>query len=440
MVAALSTLPLPTRTLRVGVLVDLAWSKQAGGHVKCWERLSEAAAALRPDLDLTVHFSGDVRRRHDIAENVRYIIEPPVFSTARLGFLAHVPDHTDLAPWHGRLARALAHYDVIHTTDAYFAYARTASKVARAHGIPLVTSIHTNTPEYARLYTALTIERLVGGGAIGRLLLGPLDVAGRAEASMRRRLLAHQMRCRFVLVSRQDELASCGAAMPGRVRLLRRGIDRSCFHPQRRDRAWLERRFGVGPDAVVLLFVGRVDRGKNVGLLAEAMRGLDATGVPVHLFLAGEGSERAGIAAALGESATCPGNLLPDELARLYASADIFAFPSAIEEFANVVPEALASGLPVLLCQSSPMAALIREGETGFALPAEAPDAWRAVIAALATEPARRARLARAARRFAETSLPSWRDVLEQDVLPAWQAAVLPSRAASAGVAAMPAD
>ena len=424
MVAAFSIPPNPVRPLRVGVLVDLAWSKQAGGHVKCWERLSEAATGLRSSLDLTVHFNGDAPRRHEISDNVRYIIEPPVFSTARLPFLSHIPDHTDLAPWHGRLAQALPQYDVIHTTDAYFAYARTARLLARARGIPLVTSSHTNTPELARLYTGLTIERLFGKRGLARLLLGRLDVAGRAEARMRRRLLAHQRCCRFVLVSRQDELASCGTALPGRVGLLRRGIDRNFFHPDKRDRAWLRQRFGVDPVAVVVVYAGRIEPGKNIRLLAEAVRRLDGDAAPVHLVCAGSGSERAAIADDLGRRASCPGNLPPQELARLYASADIFAFPSAIEEFANVVPEALASGLPVLLSDSSPMASLIREGETGFALPAKEPAAWRRTIAMLAGAPARRAQLARAARHFAETHLPSWREVLEQDVLPCWQEAV----------------
>jgi glycosyltransferase involved in cell wall biosynthesis len=421
MVAALSLSPPTARPLRVGVLVDLAWSKQAGGHVKCWERLSRAATELGGALDLTIHFSGAASARQELADNVRYIIEPPVFSTASLRFLAHVPDHTDLAPWHPRLARALGHYDVIHTTDAYFAYARTALRFAGARGVPLVNSVHTNTPEYTRLYTGLTIERLVGKGAIARLLHGRLDVAGRAEARMRRRLLAHQMRCRFVLVSRRDELAACGSAMPGRVGLLRRGIDRNFFHPDQRDRAWLQQRFGIGREEIVLLFAGRIDSGKNVGLLVEAARALQAQGAPVHLFCAGEGSERAAIRASLGERASCPGNLAPEELAPLYASADIFAFPSAIEEFANVVPEALASGLPVLLCDSSAMAGCIRGAGAGFALPVQAPQAWREVIAMLAACPERRAHVARAARHLAEAELPSWREVLEQDLMPRWR-------------------
>src|SRR6185436_6939828 len=96
-------------------------------------------------LDLTVHFSGAEEATHDVAPNVRYRIHRPVLSTASLPFLSHIPDHTDLAPHNPRLGNHLAGYDVIHTTDT-FAFARTAARVARRHGIPLVSSVHTTIP------------------------------------------------------------------------------------------------------------------------------------------------------------------------------------------------------------------------------------------------------------------------------------------------------
>ena len=48
----------PSSPLKVGVLVDLTLSQDAGGHVKCWERIAEAAIGLGDRLDLTVHFNG----------------------------------------------------------------------------------------------------------------------------------------------------------------------------------------------------------------------------------------------------------------------------------------------------------------------------------------------------------------------------------------------
>src|SRR5205085_11479525 len=86
----------PARPLKVGVLVDLTLSEQAGGHVKCWQRLAEAAVDYGDRLDLTVHFSGKQPRRVELSPAVRYVLLPPVLSTARL--VREVPDHTDLAP------------------------------------------------------------------------------------------------------------------------------------------------------------------------------------------------------------------------------------------------------------------------------------------------------------------------------------------------------
>jgi hypothetical protein len=163
---------LASRPLKVGVLVDLALTANAGGHVKCWQRLAEAAVDLPGELDLTLHFSGPEPQIIPLSPSVRYRLLPPVFSTARL--VRELPDDTDLARWHPALARELGAYDVLHTTDAYFCYAHTATRFARRQAAPVVSSIHTNTPEYARITTRKQLERLLGGTAgIGALRRRP---------------------------------------------------------------------------------------------------------------------------------------------------------------------------------------------------------------------------------------------------------------------------
>jgi glycosyltransferase involved in cell wall biosynthesis len=416
--------------LRVGVLVDLSLGAAAGGHVRCWERLAEAACDFRNDVDMTIHFMGTEPAHRELSDTVRYCIEPPVFGTHRLGFLSHVPDHTDLSPWHPVLARRLAQYDVIHTTDAYFAYARTALVVSRRQQIPIVNSVHTNTPEYTRLFTAQTIERLFGTTMAARLLLSRLHLAQRMEQRMVRRLAAYQRQCAFVLVSRPDQLAGARATFGGRAGLLRRGVDRRLFHPARRDRAWLEEQYGIPPGRLVILAAGRLNRGKNILLLAEAVEMLLRQGVDAHLICAGDGEERAAVIERLGPRTNCPGNVDPAELAGLYAAADVFALPSRIEESANVLLEALASGLPVLVARESGMGRAVREGETGLSLPGGEPASWVEALRRLAEHPAARLSMARAARDYAESSVPSWHDVLAQDLLPPWEEAARRRQAA----------
>src|SRR5437870_11938311 len=70
----------PGRPLKVGVLVDLTLSAEAGGHVKCWQRIAEAAVEFGDRLDLTVHFSGKRADRIELSPTVRYVLLPPVLS------------------------------------------------------------------------------------------------------------------------------------------------------------------------------------------------------------------------------------------------------------------------------------------------------------------------------------------------------------------------
>ncbi|MGE4219548.1 MAG: glycosyltransferase [Alphaproteobacteria bacterium] len=408
--------------LRVAALVDLAWRPSAGGHVKCWERLAQAATGRPEALDLTVFFSGDAPRTVPLAPNVRFRILPPVFSTARLPFLGRLPDDTDLSPWHPALARALGEgFDLIHTTDAFFAFAHTARAVARRRRLPLVNSIHTDTPSYTRLYTRQTVERLFPA-PLTRLLLDRLHADAFAERRALAQLAAYHRACAYVFVSREDERQRALKTLPAdRVRVLRRGIDRNRFDPVRRDRAWLEDRFAIPAGRTVVCLAGRVDRGKNVMIVAEAVRLLAERGLPVHLLCAGEGPERPAIQAMLAGHATCPGQLDPDGLARACAAADIFAQPSEIEVFSNAVMEGLASGLPVLVAERGGMGRLVAHGETGLVVPGTPAD-WADALAGLIADPDRRLAMGRAARRHAETRLPGWNDVLMRDLMPVWRA------------------
>ena len=408
--------------LHVAVLVDLALRPEAGGHVKVWERVAAAAVGLS-GLDLTIHFTGAAPDVQVLGDNVRYQLHPPAFSTARLPFLSYVPDHTDLAPHHSRLARALAGADLIHTTDAYFAFARTAERVTRRRGLPLTSSVHTNTPRYTRLFTAATIHRLAGHGRCAHLLNDRLALPARAEARMQRRLLGHLGRCRGVLFSRQEELQRLARALrPERLGLLRRGIDRGLFSPVRRDRPRLEAELGLPPGRVLVLFVGRLDPTKNVVVLAGAVAALIAAGMPLHLLCAGTGPEQPLVEACLGPAVSFLGHLRPEVLAGVYASVDVVAQPSHMEERSNVVGEAMSSGRAVL-ASASTARGLFTDGESGLVVPGDDVGSWARALARVSTDPALRDRLGAAARRRAEIALPTWREVLEQDLLPMWRRA-----------------
>jgi D-inositol-3-phosphate glycosyltransferase len=119
-------------------------------------------------------------------------------------------------------------------------------------------------------------------------------------------------------------------------------------------------------------------------------------------------------------------------LARLYASADLFALPSRIEESANVLFEALASGLPVLVARDGGMGRAVRENETGLVLPGEDAESWAQALGQLAARPETRLAMAHAARNYAESTVPSWHEVLAQDLLPHWEDAARQGQQAAA--------
>ncbi|MGD0088704.1 MAG: glycosyltransferase [Planctomycetota bacterium] len=410
--------------IKVSVLVDLLQRPNAGGHVKSWERFAQAAVHQAQRLDLTVHFLGDEEKTAPLADNVRFRLHRPRFGTQRFGFLSHIPDHTDLACYHPGVAQSLLDCDVIHTTDAFFTFARTALKVSRRHGIPLVNSLHTDTPSYTRVYTAQTLERVFGRGLLSRALLGGLKLHIRAENYMLRKLADHQRHSAFVLVSKPEDADQLRRVLPAeRVCCLRRGIDTEFFTPAKRDRAWLQQHFGIPPERLVVLFVGRLSRGKNVAIVAEAVSRLASEDLPVCLFCAGQGDDRQAIVERLGHNAFCPGAVLGDDLARLYASADVFAMPSEIEVFCNVVQEAMAAGLPAVLARRGGMGRVIAPEETGLIVEDRSAESWAKALKTLLTAPERRTAMGRAARSYAEKELPSWGDVLSQDLLTVWQAA-----------------
>lgn len=407
--------------LKVGVLVDLERRVSAGGHVKCWERLADAATR-RDDLDLTVHVQNGQDGIDAWTGHVRFIAHRPIFSTERLSwFLGKIPDHTDLSPWHPAIARALADYQVVHTTDGFFSMASTALHVCRRKGIPLVNSVHTDTPGYARLYTRRTIERLFGQGFLSDLLLNQLQIDRWQESAMRAKLERHQKAAHFCLDSDPKALEDMKRRLgEGRVGMLRRGIDKTFFHPENRDRDWLSKRFGIPPERTVVLFVGRLDATKNVLTAARAVAELIARGRDVQFLAAGVGDEIPVIREMLQERATLPGSFPVSDMPTLYASADIFAFPSMLDVLSNALMEALASGIPVVVNEKSGLEQHFVSGESGLVV---SETGWADALQTLVDDPSKRGAMGASARAHAERTLPSWDDVLAQDLMPIWRKA-----------------
>jgi glycosyltransferase involved in cell wall biosynthesis len=138
----------------------------------------------------------------------------------------------------------------------------------------------------------------------------------------------------------------------------------------------------------------------------------------------GDGPDRAAIGALLGGHASLPGVLPQATLARIYASADLFAFASQTDLAANAVLEARASGLPVLIARGAGGAGYVAgDGVDGVLVDGDSATAWAASMRALIADQAAARTMGAAARRWVETEWPSWERVLAEDLVPAWRTA-----------------
>jgi glycosyltransferase involved in cell wall biosynthesis len=149
-----------------------------------------------------------------------------------------------------------------------------------------------------------------------------------------------------------------------RLRILPRGLDTHLFHPSKRDRRFWEAR-GLREGELAMLFVGRVSKEKNLDLLVTATRRLAESQTPVRPIIVGDGPYMSEMKRHLGD-AIFTGYLDGEDLARAYASADFFVFPSTTDTFGNVILEAQASGIPVIVSDIGGPRDLVSNGVDGF--------------------------------------------------------------------------
>lgn len=139
------------------------------------------------------------------------------------------------------------------------------------------------------------------------------------------------------------------------------------------------------PGAPYLVAVGRLVRQKGFDVLLRAFAGLPDPAL--RLVILGEGAERARLQRLAGELGVADRVDLPGFVANPWAimrRARVFCLSSRMEGFGNVVPEALALGLPVVVtdCDFGPRE-IVRDGVDGCVVPHDDPSALRAALARL---------------------------------------------------------
>ncbi len=150
----------------------------------------------------------------------------------------------------------------------------------------------------------------------------------------------------------------------------------------------------------MLLYVGRVSKEKGLDLLPALQAALRARGVEPRLVIAGEGPMQAELA-GLCPDAIFTGPLGRDAVADVFASADLFVFPSRTDTAGNVVLEAQAAGLPVVVSDAGGPKENLRPGVTGIVCSGQDAGAWADQIVPLLRSAHLRESMGRAAREYA---------------------------------------
>jgi glycosyltransferase involved in cell wall biosynthesis len=181
-----------------------------------------------------------------------------------------------------------------------------------------------------------------------------------------------------------------------RLLVVGRGVDTNLFSPARRS-GTLRRRWAVGDDDAVALYVGRLAAEKNLDTVLAAFEALRDTHGWNRLVLVGDGPLRAELEHRF-PLAIFAGHRSGEDLAAHYASADLFLFPSLTETYGNVTTEAMASGLPVVAFDHAAAGQWIEDGFNGMLAQDTRDKSFVDAALALGGDAARRAALGAAAR------------------------------------------
>jgi glycosyltransferase involved in cell wall biosynthesis len=310
-----STTTAPAQRMRVAIVTE-TWPPEINGVALTVQSLARGLAGLGHTVELVRPRQVDTS---DVAADDAFeqVLLPgaslPRYPGLRFGLPAHRALHRR---WLERRP------DVLYiATEGPLGL--TALGAGRRLGIPACTGFHTRFDDFATHY--------------GLGFLTPI-----VFAYLRR----FHNRASATLVPTAELADFLGTNGFRNVRLLRRAVDTELFRPQRRDEA-LRAEWGLAPNDLAVVHVGRLAPEKNLDLAVRAFRAIQLQQPRARFVIVGDGPARAGLATQHPDIVFA-GIRRGDDLARHYASGDVFLFPSLTETFGNVTLEALASGVPVV--------------------------------------------------------------------------------------------
>lgn len=248
--------------------------------------------------------------------------------------------------------------------------------VGREMNIPVIANYQTDLPGYTAQYGAPMLSRPIRSWL--RYLHNGCHINLVPSPTIQRELRAWGYR---------------------RLRVWGRGVNLERFNPHNRAESMRQRLLdGRDPNALLVIYVGRLAREKGVDLLREV-----AALPGIALTIIGDGDGRDDLEALFaGTDTRFTGYLMGEKLATAFASADVFCFPGPLETFGQVVQEAMASGLPTVVTRCGSVGDLVHHGRTGFVVDHTA-SAFAAAVQQLRDYPRLRQAMAQQALAIAQT-------------------------------------
>ena len=256
----------------------------------------------------------------------------PLQSISKVGLPLGIPSR--------RLETAITRFnpDLVQLASP-FILGGAAARIAKKMAIPCLSVYQTDLAGFAKHY---------GLSAAGS---GLQKLVGKIHRNSDRTLVPS--------FSAMSELHDAGVT---NTHLWRRGVNTNLFTPQAKDsdlrQRWFSRSSGTAK--ILVGYVGRIANEKRLVDLKVIDQNPD-----FQLIITGDGPARSRIEKEL-PNAIFTGYQFGIELAKIYASLDIFVHPGPHETFCQSVQEALASGVPCIVPKTGGPAELVINGETGF--------------------------------------------------------------------------
>ncbi|QID34011.1 glycosyltransferase [Pampinifervens florentissimum] len=290
--------------------------------------------ALEEDLPFTIIVSNSQVKEEEKLINLEPIVEipTPFYEELKMG----LPNLIELMDLLEREGFTQVH---IATPGPLGLMGFLVGKILR---LRITFAFHTDIPTYARTYT--------GDPEVESLLWKAFVFLGNISDRF------------FVPSEHYKKLFVSKGLQYSKISTFKRGVDTELFSPYKRDEDFWSKRLGVKKHQRVILYVGRVSKEKGLDTFLYTARCF-----PEDLFvIVGDGPYRKEIEGKKPKNVHLLGYMVGEELATAYASSDVFLFPSETETYGQVVLEAMASGLPVVVSSKGASHEHVQEGVNGF--------------------------------------------------------------------------